>query len=124
MVPRHFEERLRQLLRQFPIVCLLGPRQSGKTTFIKAVLPGWQYLDLEKPSHFARISQDPEDALARLDRHFILDEAQRFPELFPVLRGFVDEKRRLSGRVVLLGSASPSLPERLSNATSRLSESR
>ena len=108
MLHRHFNTRLRRLLKQFPVVCLLGPRQAGKTTFIKAALPRWRYLDLEKPSDLVQVSQDPERALARLDRHFILDEAQQLPELFPVLRSAIDDDRR-PGRLVLLGSASPSL---------------
>ncbi|NOY52529.1 MAG: AAA family ATPase, partial [Deltaproteobacteria bacterium] len=69
------------MLKTFPIVCVLGPRQCGKTTFIRSALTGWEYLDLEKPSDLARVSQDPQDALNRLQRHFILDEAQQCPEL-------------------------------------------
>ena len=116
MIQRHFSSRLRQLLRHFPIVCILGPRQCGKTTFIKSALPKWQYLDLEKPSDMVRISQDPEDAVARLKSSFILDEAQQLPELFPVLRSFVDANRRKAGQVVLLGSASPSPITRISES--------
>lgn len=108
MLQRHFGRRLRRLLKRFPVVCLLGPRQAGKTTFIKTALPRWRYLDLEKPSDYAALSADPEEAVARLDRHFILDEAQQFPALFPVLRSAIDTNRR-PGRVVLLGSASPGL---------------
>ncbi len=109
VLPRRFTPRLGQLLRRFPIVCILGPRQCGKTTFIRNVLTGWSYLDLERPSDLARISADPEDLLRRLKSPLILDEAQRLPELFPVLRSFVDERRTRRGRIVLLGSASPSL---------------
>ncbi len=114
MVKRQFGSRLRQLLRNFPIVCVLGPRQCGKTTFIKVVLPTWQYLDLEKPSDFTRLSQDPEDALKRLKYRFILDEAQQLPELFPILRSFVDQNRQKKGQLVLLGSASPRLISQVS----------
>jgi len=116
MITRHFTDRLRHLLRHFPIVCVLGPRQCGKTTFMKHVLPRWQYLDLEKPSDFARVSQDPEDALERLTRQFILDEVQHLPELFPVLRAFVDQRPRKKGQVVLLGSASPTLITQVSES--------
>ena len=116
LLQRHSSTRLRELLRRFPIVCVLGPRQCGKTTFIKAALPKWQYLDLEKPSDLARLSQDPEDALSRLKSRFILDEAQQLPELFPLLRSFVDEERRKKGRIVLLGSASPTLVTRISES--------
>lgn len=116
MIPRHFTPRLRQLLRSFPLVCILGPRQCGKTTFIKTALPSWQYLDLEKPSDLVRISQDPENSLTRLKTHFILDEAQQFPEIFTVLRSFIDQRRRTNGQVVLLGSASPALIAEISES--------
>lgn len=116
MVERHFIRRFRQLLRNFPIVCILGARQCGKTTFVKSVLPHWQYLDLEKPSDYARVSADPEDALVRLAKHFILDEAQQLPELFPVLRSFVDQQRGQNGQLVMLGSASPALIKRISES--------
>jgi len=106
---RHFRPRFQSLLRQFPIVCILGPRQCGKTTFVKSVLPDWRYLDLERPSDLIQVSEDPEDALHRWQRHMIFDEAQRLPALFPVLRSFVDENRSKKGRIVLLGSASPHL---------------
>jgi len=116
MIERHFLKRLRQLLKNFPIVCVLGPRQCGKTTFIQAALPRWQYLDLERPSDFARLSQDPEDALNRLKQRFILDEAQHLPEVFPILRSAVDRSRNRKGQIVLLGSASPILIKQISES--------
>ena len=114
MIERHFSGRLRTLLKTFPIVCVMGPRQSGKTTFIRAVLPQWKYMDLERPSDYIRLSGDPEDALKRLKEHFILDEAQQIPLLFPVLRSFVDQHRKKNGQLVLLGSASLSLIRQIS----------
>lgn len=116
MLKRHFTGRLRRLLRTFPVVCVLGARQCGKTTFIKDALPKWRYVDLEKPSDVVRLSDDPEDALAQLESRFILDEAQRLPALFPVLRSFVDRHRTRTGQVVLLGSASLSLVKQISES--------
>ena len=116
MISRDCLSRLRQLLRNFPVVCILGPRQCGKTTFIKSALPRWQYLDMEKPSDHTRLAADPEDALHRLGSHFILDEVQQVPQLFPVIRNFVDENRARSGRMVLLGSASPALIQHASES--------
>ena len=54
MIDRNYGAVLRRLLRQFPCVTVLGPRQCGKTTFIRAALPDWTYLDLERPSDRAR----------------------------------------------------------------------
>ncbi len=109
MIGRRFQTRLDKLLREFPAVCLLGPRQCGKTTFIRSAFPRWSYFDLEKPSDAARFIADAEDALNRLGSRFILDEAQRLPDIFPILRSFLDSNSAGKGRMVLLGSASPSL---------------
>src|SRR5262245_41507329 len=107
MVLRRYQASLRALLRRFPIVTVLGPRQCGKTTFIRHALPRWTYVDLERPSDAAPLAADPEARLEQLRGGIVLDEAQRLPDLFPVLRGVVDRARTKQGRVVMLGSASP-----------------
>jgi len=109
MIERHYTALLRRLLRQFPAVTVLGPRQCGKTTFIRQTLPEWTYLDLERPSDAIPLTADSEARLQQLGEHVIFDEAQRVPELFSVLRGVIDARRSRRGRFVLLGSASPSL---------------
>lgn len=109
MIERQYGDRLRRLLRQFPAVTVLGPRQCGKTTFIRHALPEWTYLDLERPSDATPLAADPEARLSQLGEHVVFDEAQRLPGLFPVLRSVLDARRAQKGRFVLLGSASPSL---------------
>jgi hypothetical protein len=95
----------------FPAVALLGPRQVGKTTLARALAESMDsvYLDLELPSDLAKLAE-PELYLAEHeDRLVIIDEIQRAPELFRVLRGLIDIGRRRgrrSGRFLLLGSAS------------------
>jgi predicted AAA+ superfamily ATPase len=116
MLARRFSAPLRELLRRFPVVSVLGPRQCGKTTFVRQALPGWTYVDLERPRDAAPFLADPEARLAQLGDRVVLDEAQRLPEIFPVLRGVVDRDRRRRGRFVLLGSASPSLVRGLSES--------
>ena len=111
---RHFEQAFQALLKQFPAVCILGPRQCGKTTFAKLALQNWQYFDLEKPSHLAQIQNDVESFLDRHPEKIIFDEAHLLPSLFPVLRGKIDEERKKNGRFVLLGSASPTLIRNIS----------
>jgi len=107
---------MKELLEQFPIVCLLGPRQCGKTTFIKQELPGWKYFDLEKPAHAVQVEEDPEAVLARNKSKIVFDEAQQIPSLFPVLRSYVDELQDAEGSIVLLGSASPQLIQGVSES--------
>lgn len=112
---RRYRGVLRSLLRRFPIVTVLGPRQCGKTTFIRQALPAWTYVDLERPSDAAPLAADPEARLTQLRGPVVLDEAQRLPEIFPVLRGIVDRVGR-RGRFVLLGSASPALIRHISES--------
>ena len=109
MVRRAYGPTLAGLLRRWPAVSILGPRQCGKTTFIRQTLPTWTYLDLERPSDAAPLLADPEARLQQLGDRVIFDEAQRVPELFAVLRGAIDRRRAGRGRFVLLGSASPTL---------------
>jgi uncharacterized protein len=118
MRKRYLESDLLQSLRHFPVVALVGPRQVGKTTLARVLsrkFGGAVYLDMERPSDAARLA-DPELYLESLaDRLVILDEIQRRPELFPVLRSLVDAKRR-NGRFWLLGSASPDLSRQASES--------
>jgi predicted AAA+ superfamily ATPase len=116
MLGRRFADDLRGFLRRFPLVTVLGPRQCGKTTFIKQALPDWTYLDLERPSDAAPLAADPEGRLAQLGDHVVFDEAQRVPALFPLLRSVVDDRRSRVGRFVLLGSASPTLVREISES--------
>ncbi len=118
MKKRDLESALLTSLRHFPVVALLGPRQVGKTTLARAVarkLGHVVYLDMERPSDAAKLA-DPELYLEPLaNRLVILDEVQRRPELFPVLRSLVDA-RRTNGRFLLLGSASPDLTRQASES--------
>jgi len=116
VLTREYRTSLNGLLRRFPAVTVLGPRQCGKTTFIRHALPDWTYLDLERPSDVAPLVADPEARLEQLGDRVILDEAQRVPEVFPVLRGLIDRRRPGKGRFVLLGSASPTLVRGISES--------
>lgn len=111
MIKRDLEPQILAALGQFPCVALLGARQVGKTTLarrIAAAKPGAVFLDLERPSDAAKLIE-PELFLGPLaDRLVVLDEVQRVPNLFPVLRSLVDERAR-AGRFLILGSASPAL---------------
>lgn len=98
-----------QALRRGPMTVLLGPRQCGKTTLARQLVPtsSLNYFDLEDPQSLARLNQ-PDTALRPLKKLIVIDEVQRRPELFPLLRVLAD-RRPVSARFLLLGSASPDL---------------
>ncbi|MCC6623173.1 MAG: ATP-binding protein [Deltaproteobacteria bacterium] len=99
-----------QLLEEFPVVALLGPRQVGKSTLARELAARWStttHFDLEDPADLARLA-DPRLALADLEGLVVLDEVQRLPALFPLLRVLADRSPP-TRRFLLLGSASPDL---------------
>ncbi len=102
MIPRHLTPTLRKAAEQYPVVTVTGPRQSGKTTLVRAVFPEHRYASLEAPDVRARAIADPRGFLAQGDR-MILDEIQRAPELLSYVQGLVDEDGR-PGRFVVTGS--------------------
>ena len=100
--------RLARLLRTFPAVLVYGPRQSGKSTWVREELRDWRHVDLERPADLAALVADLEGFFDANPRRVAVDEAQRLPALFPVLRHVIDRSHVL-GRYVLLGSARPPL---------------
>ena len=110
MLKRHdLLKSLRGGLKAAPVVALLGPRQCGKTTIARELAGGGRatYLDLEDPADLARLGE-PMLALGPLKGLIVIDEVQRRPDLFPVLRVLAD-RRPLPARFLVLGSASPEL---------------
>jgi uncharacterized protein len=101
--------KIRQALRRSRVVALVGPRQSGKTTLARLIVPAGSpsFFDLEDPASLARLAE-PMTALAKLRGVVVVDEVQRRPDLFPVLRVLAD-RTPLPARFLVLGSASPSL---------------
>jgi uncharacterized protein len=102
-------DRLRIGLRASPAVALLGPRQCGKTTLARQLAGTSKstYFDLENPVDLARLSE-PMTALEQLRGLIVIDEVQRRPDLFPILRVLLDRKP-IRARFLILGSASPDL---------------
>jgi uncharacterized protein len=106
---------LQQLLDEFPAVAILGPRQVGKTTLALALIqdrPTALYLDLESPADAAKLADPAVYFDAHADRLVVIDEVQRAPDLFAVLRSVIDRRRRAgrrAGQFLLLGSATGAL---------------
>lgn len=103
---------IQERLTESRALALLGARQVGKSTIAKALASqhGWTYLDLEDPADMSALAQ-PRDALASLaasGKTIVIDEVQRHPALFPILRSLIDLSHR-NGQYLLLGSASPLL---------------
>jgi len=112
LFPRHLAAEVIRLAQFFPVVGIIGPRQVGKTTLSHMITKQWEkpllFLDLEDPEHLASLQQ-PMLFLERYTDHtVVIDEVQRLPELFPVLRVLVDRQRE-PARFILLGSAAPEL---------------
>jgi predicted AAA+ superfamily ATPase len=114
MIERDILPSLKLALSEAPVVCLLGPRQSGKTTLALEIAGTREslYLDLESEQDRSKLAESELYLERHLDKLVILDEIHRAPGLFPVLRGLIDRARRSgksNGLYLLLGSASPDL---------------
>lgn len=103
MIPRLLEPVLRAVAGKYPVVTVTGPRQSGKTTLVRAVFPDHRYASLEAPDVRQAALDDPRGFLGALGPRVILDEAQRAPDLFSYVQGLVDCAPE-PGRFIVTGS--------------------
>jgi predicted AAA+ superfamily ATPase len=113
MITRKAKSEIVQLLEEFSAVAVLGPRQVGKTTLAEEIAASFTpepiYLDLESPTDRAKLNESEAYFELHKGRLIILDEIQRVPELFQILRGVIDRQRRQghkTGQFLILGSAS------------------
>lgn len=102
--PRLIAPKLAEILTDTPVVCLLGPRQVGKTTLARHYCPSHSYINFDDTSLLAAARQDPSGFIQALPEHVILDEVQRAPELLLAVKAAVDANRK-PGRFLLTGSA-------------------
>jgi len=111
-------ERVRDLFRTHPGVAILGPRQCGKTTLARVIASAestYTIFDLESPIDVRRLSA-PMRNLGALSGLVVIDEIQRRPELFEILRVLIDRPEATTTRFLILGSASPSLVKGVSES--------
>ncbi len=117
-IKREITTLVKKDLKNFPIVAILGPRQCGKSTLAKKMgekIHNFTYLDLELPSNIQKLSEPELFFNANKDKAICLDEIQRRPEIFPILRGVVDQNKK-SGKFIILGSASGDLLQQSSES--------
>ena len=115
MIEREIAGHLASLFRQYPIVTVTGPRQSGKTTLCKQVFPELGYVNLESPDERDFAETDPRRFLAQHASGAIIDEVQRVPSLLSYLQVLVDEDGR-NGLFVLTGSEQFGLSEAINQS--------
>jgi predicted AAA+ superfamily ATPase len=114
-IHRILENPIRNEMNQYPIVAVLGPRQSGKTTIVRACFPTVPYLNLEDLDTRMLAIQDPRGFLSGLSKGAIIDEVQRVPDLFSYLQTHVD-KTHETGQFILTGSQNFLLMENITQS--------
>ncbi len=117
MIPRHIALHILKYAKQYPIVALVGPRQSGKTTLAKALFPTHKYVSLENLDLRHHASTDPRGFLDDCGPFVILDEVQRVPELFSYLQERVDTNQE-PAQYILTGSSQFLLIEKITQSLS------
>jgi uncharacterized protein len=117
-IQRKIEDTIKQYLKIFPVVAVLGPRQCGKSTLVKRLSQNWGvslFLDLQNDADLGKLDQPSFFFESNADKIICLDEIQLVPQLFSVLRSVVD-KNRQNGKFILLGSASRDLIQQTSES--------
>ena len=115
MIKRDISKELIQSAGEYPVVTVLGPRQSGKTTLVRMTFPNKTYFSLEDPDVRMVAETDPRGFLGQIEEGGILDEVQRVPELLSYLQGMIDKSKK-RGRFILTGSHQPKLQEAINQS--------
>lgn len=103
LIYREIVDAMKLLVDKFPIIALTGPRQSGKTTLLKAMFSDYRYVSLENPDMRNFAESDPRNFLKQYDKYVIFDEVQRVPQLFSYIQSVVDDSG-IMGQFVFSGS--------------------
>lgn len=115
-IKRDLEKGIKQLSKKFPIITVVGPRQSGKTTLLRHIFPDYVYVTLESPDIRSSIQNDPRGFLEKNKmNNLIIDEFQRFSELTSYLQEYADDSYKM-GQVMLTGSQQYNIIEKVSQS--------
>jgi len=114
-IPRILQNDLIRLSKQYPVVTLTGPRQSGKTTIVKNIFPKKPYISLEDPDSRLIADTDPRRFLLRFPNGAVIDEIQRVPELMSYIQTIVDDSKK-TGMFILTGSTQFELLKNISQS--------
>ncbi len=112
IIPRTQQQRIVELAKQFKVISIQGPRQSGKTTLAVTIFSDYEYYNLEDPITLDIVSQDPRAFIAKAEGGMIIDEIQRLPELFSHIQVYVDAHPK-NGKLVITGSQNFQLSEKI-----------
>ena len=115
MIEREITAVFKKAVKTHPVVTVFGPRQSGKTTLVRHVLPKYGYVNLENPKERRLAIEDPEGFFAHHQSPLIIDEVQRVPELLSWIQVRVDESGK-KGEYVLTGAHQPQLKEKVAQS--------
>jgi predicted AAA+ superfamily ATPase len=115
MIKRDMTTELIETAREYPVVTIFGPRQSGKTTLVQMTFPEKMYYSLEDPDVRMAAETDPRGFLAGLPEGGVLDEIQRLPGLLSYIQGIVDREKK-TGMFILTGSHQPGLHQSVSQS--------
>jgi uncharacterized protein len=103
LINRDLANIIIEMAKMWPVISITGPRQSGKTTLSKLCFPDYEYVNLENPETIDRLKADPKSFLTNFTTGIIIDEAQKFPELFSWIQVISDERKSV-GEFILTGS--------------------
>jgi len=112
VIHRKAKEKILEMTKKFPVIVLVGPRQSGKTTLSKMIFENYRYVSLEDPDNALFAETDPKGFLKLYDHQVIFDEIQNVPSLFSYIQGVVDASGK-TGVYILSGSQNFQLLEKI-----------
>ena len=115
MIKRNITKELKEAASEYPVVTIIGPRQSGKTTLAQMTFPKKPYCSLEDPDTRLMAENDPRGFLDNFPNGCVLDEIQRAPHMLSYIQGIVDQTKKI-GMYILTGSHQPKLHEAVSQS--------